>query len=105
MQSMPRGRADLLDTGSWAFKRYFTMSDDLNAMAVFVTVAEAKGFRAAGDRLGVSAAAGSQSIRKLEEQLGGVLVQRTTPSGHPPQAGEGLFCSGRTALQAGRSAR
>jgi DNA-binding transcriptional LysR family regulator len=31
------------------------MAEDLNAMAVFVAVAEAKGFRAAGERLGVSA--------------------------------------------------
>jgi DNA-binding transcriptional LysR family regulator len=38
------------------------MADDLNAMSVFVTVAEAKGFRAAGERLGVSASAVSQSI-------------------------------------------
>jgi DNA-binding transcriptional LysR family regulator len=54
------------------------MADDLNAMAVFVAVAEAKGFRAAGERLGVTASAVSQTIRKLEEQLDVVLVQRTT---------------------------
>jgi DNA-binding transcriptional LysR family regulator len=30
----------------------FTMIDDLDGMAVFVVVAEAKGFRAAGERLG-----------------------------------------------------
>ena len=49
------------------------MTEDLNAMAVFVAVAEAKGFRAAGERLGVSASAVSQALRKLEEQLGVVL--------------------------------
>ena len=80
------------------------MSDDLNAMAVFVTVAEAKGFRAAGDRLGVSASAVSQSIRKLEEQLGVVLVQRTTRSVHLTEAGERLFASVRPALEEVRSA-
>src|SRR2546430_106639 len=104
MQPMPRGRADLLDTGSWAFKRSFTMPDDLNAMAVFVTLAEAKGFRAAGDRLGVSASAVSQSIRKLGEQLGVVLVQRTTRSVHLTEAGERLFASVRPALEEVRSA-
>ena len=80
------------------------MPDDLNAMAVFVTVAEAKGFRAAGDRLGVSASAVSQSIRKLEEQLGVVLVQRTTRSIHLTEAGERLLVSVRPALQEVRSA-
>jgi DNA-binding transcriptional LysR family regulator len=80
------------------------MSDDLNAMAVFVTVAEAKGFRAAGDRLGVSASAVSQSIRKLEEQLGVVLVQRTTRSVHLTEAGERLLASVRPALEEVRSA-
>jgi len=33
------------------------MIDDLNGMTVFAAIAEAKGFRAAGDRLGVSASA------------------------------------------------
>ncbi len=42
------------------------MTDDLNAMAVFAAVAEARGFRAAGERLGVSASAVSQALRKLE---------------------------------------
>ncbi len=35
-------------------------------MAVFVTVADAKNFRVAGERLGVSASAVSQTLRKLE---------------------------------------
>ncbi len=80
------------------------MADDLNAMSVFVTVAEAKGFRAAGERLGVSASAVSQSIRKLERQLGVVLVQRTTRSVHLTDAGERLFASVRPALEEVRSA-
>ena len=56
------------------------MPEDLNAMAVFVAVADVRGFRAAGERLGVSASAVSQTLRKLERQLGGVLLQRTTRS-------------------------
>src|SRR3954462_4592425 len=95
---------DLLDARSWVMKCSFTMADDLNAMSVFVTVAEAKGFRAAGERLGVSASAVSQSIRKLEEQLGVVLVQRTTRSVHLTEAGERLFASVRPALEEVRSA-
>src|SRR5690349_4094303 len=80
------------------------MSEDLNAMAVFVAVADAKGFRAAGDRIGLSASAVSQSIRKLEEQLGVVLVQRTTRSVHLTEAGERLLASVRPALEEVRSA-
>jgi DNA-binding transcriptional LysR family regulator len=74
------------------------MIDDLDGMAVFVTVAEAKGFRAAGDRLGVTASAVSQAIRRLEARLGVVLVQRTTRSVHLTEAGERLYTAARAAL-------
>lgn len=74
------------------------MVDDLDGMAVFVAVAEAKGFRAAGDRLGVTASAVSQAIRRLEARLGVVLVQRTTRSVHLTEAGERLYASARPAL-------
>jgi DNA-binding transcriptional LysR family regulator len=43
------------------------MSDELDGIEVFVAVAEAKGFRAAGERLGVSGSAISQALRRLEE--------------------------------------
>ena len=43
------------------------MADELDGMATFVAVAEAKGFRAAGERLGVSGPAVSKALRKLEE--------------------------------------
>jgi hypothetical protein len=41
------------------------MVDELNGMAVFAAVAETNGFRAASDRLGVSASAVSQALRTL----------------------------------------
>ena len=80
------------------------MADDLNAMSVFAAVAEAKGFRAAGTRLGVTASAVSQTIRRLEERLGVVLVQRTTRSVRLTEAGERLYASVRPALEEVRSA-
>lgn len=80
------------------------MGDDLNGMVVFVAVAEAKGFRAAGERLGVSGSAVSQALRKLEEQLGVTLMQRTTRSIHLTEAGERLYASVRPALEEVRSA-
>jgi len=68
-------------------KYYFTMNEDLNGMAVFVAVADAKGFTAAAQQLGVSASAVSQSVRKLEAQLGVTLLQRSTRSVHLTEAG------------------
>ena len=73
-------------------------------MATFVAVAEAKGFRAAGERLGVSHSAVSQSLRRLEERLGVPLVRRTTRSVHLTEAGERLYASVRPALDEVRSA-
>lgn len=72
--------------------------DALDGMAVFVAVAEAKNFRVAGERLGVSASAVSQALRKLEARLGVTLVQRTTRSVHLAEAGERLYAAVRPAL-------
>jgi DNA-binding transcriptional LysR family regulator len=80
------------------------MTDDLDGMAMFVAVAEANGFRAAGDRLGVSGSAVSQALRRLEERLGVALVQRTTRSVHLTEAGERLYAAARPALEDLRAA-
>lgn len=80
------------------------MADELDGMATFVAVAEARGFRAAGERLGVSHSAVSQALRRLEERLGVALVQRTTRSVHLTDAGERLYASVRPALDEVRAA-
>lgn len=80
------------------------MLNDLDGMTVFVAVAEAKGFRAAGDRLGVTASAVSQAIRRLEGRLGVTLLHRTTRSVHLTEAGERLYTSARPALDELRAA-
>ena len=80
------------------------MSDDLEGMATFVAVAEAKGFRAAAQRLGVTGSAVSQSIRRLERRLGMAIVQRTTRSVRLTEAGERLYAAVRPALEQVRSA-
>jgi DNA-binding transcriptional LysR family regulator len=74
-------------------------SDALDGMVVFAAVAEAKNFRVAGERLGVSASAVSQALRKLEERLGVPLVHRTTRSVRLSQAGERMYASVRPALE------
>lgn len=66
------------------------MNADLNALAVFATVAQERSFRAAADRLGVTRSAVSQAIQRLEESLGTVLLRRTTRSVGLTEAGERL---------------
>jgi len=74
------------------------MNTDLSGITVFVTVAEARSFRAASERLGVTRSAVSQAIRRLEERMGVALVQRTTRSVHLTEAGERLYQAVRPAL-------
>ncbi len=78
--------------------------DALDGMAVFLAVAEAKNFRVAGERLGVSASAVSQALRKLEGRLGVPLVHRTTRSVRLSEAGERLYGAVRPALEEVESA-
>jgi DNA-binding transcriptional LysR family regulator len=80
------------------------MSNDLIGLSVFVTVAEEKGFRAAGRRLGVSGAAVSQAISQLEERLGAAVFERTTRTVRLTEAGERLYAAARPALEELRAA-
>lgn len=80
------------------------MANELDGMATFVAVAEAKGFRAASERLGLSHSAVSQAVRRLEERLGVPLVRRTTRSVHLTEAGERLYALVRPALDEVRAA-
>jgi DNA-binding transcriptional LysR family regulator len=80
------------------------MAHELDGMTTFVAVAETKGFRAAGDRLGITHSAVSQAVRRLEERLGMALVRRTTRSVHLTEAGERLYAALRPALQDVRAA-
>lgn len=67
------------------------MRTDLNALAVFATVAEERSFRAAAERLGVTRSAVSQSVRRLEESLGTAVLRRTTRSVGLTEAGKRLL--------------
>jgi len=80
------------------------MANELDGMTTFVAMAEAKGFRAAGERLGVSHSAVSQALRRLEDRLGVPLVQRTTRSVRLTVAGEQLYATVRPALDEMRAA-
>jgi DNA-binding transcriptional LysR family regulator len=61
---------------------------DLNA---FVAVVRAKGFRGGARMSGASASAISEAVRRLEAQLGVRLLNRTTRSVVPTEAGQRLL--------------
>jgi len=64
---------------------------ELNDLSAFVSVARAGGFRDAARRSGVSASSLSIAVRRLETQLGMRLLNRTTRSVAPTEAGQRLI--------------
>ncbi|MDO9413675.1 MAG: LysR family transcriptional regulator [Pseudolabrys sp.] len=67
------------------------MKTDLADLNAFVAVARAKGFRDAARLSGSSASGLSEAVRRLETQLGVRLLNRTTRSVVPTEAGERLL--------------
>lgn len=75
------------------------MDRDLwSGLAVFAAIVEAGSFARAAVRLGLSASALSHAMRVLEARLGIRLIDRTTRSLAPTQAGADLLLSLRPAL-------
>ncbi|MGN6141967.1 MAG: LysR substrate-binding domain-containing protein [Mesorhizobium sp.] len=67
------------------------MKIDLGDLNAFVTVARAGGFRDGARTSGVSASGLSEAVRRLETGLGVRLLNRTTRSVAPTEAGKGLL--------------
>jgi len=67
------------------------MKVDPAELALFVDVAKAGGFREAARLNGKSASGLSETVRRLEEQLGVRLLNRTTRSVVPTEAGASLL--------------
>lgn len=67
------------------------MSADLGELAAFVAVAEAGGFRDGARTSGLSASGLSEAVRRLETRLGVRLLNRTTRSVVPTEAGRRLL--------------
>jgi DNA-binding transcriptional LysR family regulator len=65
--------------------------DNASDLLAFLAVARERSFTKAAARLGISQSALSQIVRGLEERLGVRLLNRTTRSVAPTQAGERLF--------------
>lgn len=82
-----------------------TQDDLFTGVVPFVVTAEERGFRRAAQRLGVSAAAVSKAVLRLEERLGVRLLERTSRSVTLTQEGALFLTRCREAvnnLQAGR---
>lgn len=67
------------------------MKADLSDLNAFLRVAQAKGFRDAARATGTSASGLSAAVRRLEGQLGVRLLNRTTRSVVPTEAGRRLL--------------
>jgi len=91
------------------------MSVDLEAMHVFVKVAELASFTRAAEQLGISKARASLRVQTLEAELGARLLQRTTRTVRLTRDGEQLLPRARQLIaeaedvgamfQAGRALR
>src|SRR6185436_12532684 len=67
------------------------METDLGDLNAFLAVARAQGFRDGARASGVSASGLSEAVRRLETQLGVRLLNRTTRSVVPTEAGQRLL--------------
>ena len=67
------------------------MDVELGDLGAFVTVARAKGFREGARTSGASPSALSEAVRRLEAELGVRLLNRTTRSVAPTEAGNMLL--------------
>src|SRR5207248_9660023 len=65
--------------------------EDASDLLAFLAVARERSFTRAAAKLGMTQSALSQIIRSLEERIGVRLLNRTTRSVTPTQAGERLF--------------
>jgi DNA-binding transcriptional LysR family regulator len=74
------------------------MKVDLADLNAFIAVARGKGFRDGARTTGVSASGLSEAVRRLEAQLGVRLLNRTTRSVSPTEAGKRLLLRLQPAL-------
>ena len=96
----PQGCSDKVAKHEQLDKFSFAMSAfRLDSLDVFAAIVRCGGFRAAAAERGVSSAALSQSLSSLEEALGIRLLNRTTRSVAPTEAGVRLLERLEPALQ------
>ena len=81
------------------------VSVELRQLATFVAVAEEGSFTRAADRLHVVQSAVSAGVRKLENELGATLFDRSTHSVKLTDSGRALLPEARATLAAAQAAR
>ncbi|NKC31084.1 LysR family transcriptional regulator [Falsiroseomonas selenitidurans] len=77
---------------------------DLGLLNSFVAVVEGGGFRLAARRLGVSQPLLSQHMRRLEQELGVPLIERSRRGGAPTPQGQRLLPHARRLVEGARQA-
>ncbi len=78
---------------------------DLNELEVLVAVAQERGFSRAAERLGRTQPAVSQAVRRLEDEIGALLFDRSVKDGTLTDAGRVLFAHAQQMLNLRRDAR
>src|SRR5450830_1829183 len=98
-----RGRCSIYDQGNrrWRRNDCFMKFDNLADLKVLVAAAETGGFTPAGRRCGLSTAAVSAAIKRLETSLGVRLFERSTRSVQATQEGRVMIDHARRALERG----
>src|SRR5271163_4138096 len=78
---------------------------DLELLRSFVSVVDAGGFTRAGERIHRTQSTVSQQIRRLEDDVGQTLLDRTGKDVTPTEAGERLLSYARRLLSLAEEAR
>ncbi|MCG3881319.1 LysR family transcriptional regulator [Psychrobacter sp. Ps3] len=81
------------------------MLDNLRGMAVFASVVEHGSFSGSARELGITTSAVSQQIRSLENDLGVVLLHRSTRKLSLTEAGESFYESAKDVVSAAEQGR
>ncbi|WP_201609892.1 LysR family transcriptional regulator [Psychrobacter submarinus] len=81
------------------------MLDNLRGMAVFASVVEHGSFSGSARELGITTSAVSQQIRSLENELGVVLLHRSTRKLSLTEAGESFYESAKDVVSAAEQGR
>lgn len=81
------------------------MLDNLRGMAVFAKVVESGSFSGAAKALGITTSAVSQQVRSLENDIGVVLLHRSTRKISLTEAGESFYQSCQEVVSAARQGR
>jgi DNA-binding transcriptional LysR family regulator len=76
---------------------------DLNSLAIFATVVDAKGFSEAARRLNIPVSTVSRRVAELEDQLGVRLIERSTRNFRLTDVGSEVLEQARRSVEVGEA--